>query len=62
MKGEVILDFKKGGILEKGGMTPLTNYVKLVTSIFRCLYMTRTILDFLGFIISMKVDSISIYL
>ena len=30
MKGGDILDFKRGGeggVLEKGGMTPLTNYV-----------------------------------
>ena len=28
MKGGDILDFKKGGNLRKGGMTPLTNYAE----------------------------------
>ena len=36
MKCGDILDFQKGGILEKGGMTPLTNYdtvfIKQLTS------------------------------
>ena len=31
MKGGDILDFQKGGHLEKGGMTPLSNYGNFVS-------------------------------
>ena len=33
MKGGDIMDFQKGGISEKGGMTPLSNYKVTISQI-----------------------------